>query len=577
MERQDLCAGPLRLVLEEGAVRWVRLGNVEILRAIRAAVRDQNWGTPPHRFTAFDVDQSADSFRARFKAENREGPIALDWDGEIQGSPDGTLVYRFRGVARSTFLKSRIGLVVLHPVDECAGRSCTIETSDGRVYDSAFPLLVASTDPFTDLRAITHEVVPFGLRAEVRFDGEVFEMEDHRNWSDFSFKTFGTPLSRPSPVEVEAGTVIEQSVTLRLIGDRAAWPGTRSSSSSGIVVHLSAAPDRRLPRVGTRLPLDRRLSAPERSTLAALRLSHLRIDIDASAPDLADRFRWASEESHAVGCPLEVAVFLPAAPEHAMPRLADAASLSAAPIASWLVFDKERRVTTPGLARLAARWLERVTPGAPIGAGSDRYFAELNSNRPPPGDGDFLCHPSSPQVHDFDDATLIENLRSVYWMAQTARAFANGRPLTLSPVTLRPHGTSSDAPDSRQSTPFGAAWTAGHLSASVRSGIESLTYHDAVGPRGLMGPDGTAWPVAHALAAFSPFAGGRAAGATSSDALRVEAAFLLHPVRRVVLVNLTGKPIEATLSGLAEIEGCRETLDPYDVRTLDIVPSPPAL
>jgi len=43
------------------------------------------------------------------------------------------------------------------------------------------------------VRAITHEVAP-GVRAEVRLLGDVFETEDHRNWTDANFKTYGTPL-----------------------------------------------------------------------------------------------------------------------------------------------------------------------------------------------------------------------------------------------------------------------------------------------------------------------------------------------------------------------------------------------
>ena len=42
-----------------------------------------------------------------------------------------------------------------------------------------------------------------GLRAEA---GDVFEIEDQRNWTDGSFKTYSTPLSLPFPVPVEAWT-----------------------------------------------------------------------------------------------------------------------------------------------------------------------------------------------------------------------------------------------------------------------------------------------------------------------------------------------------------------------------------
>ena len=58
------------------------------------------------------------------------------------------------------------------------------------------------------MRAILHEVTP-GVEVEVRMEGETFETEDQRNWSDASFKTYGTPLHLPFPVEVAEGTRVE--------------------------------------------------------------------------------------------------------------------------------------------------------------------------------------------------------------------------------------------------------------------------------------------------------------------------------------------------------------------------------
>ena len=48
------------------------------------------------------------------------------------------------------------------------------------------------------MRAITHSVRP-GVRAECRMEGDTFEMEDQRNWSDASYKTYVRPLALPWP------------------------------------------------------------------------------------------------------------------------------------------------------------------------------------------------------------------------------------------------------------------------------------------------------------------------------------------------------------------------------------------
>ena len=66
-----------------------------------------------------------------------------------------------------------------------------------RPASTAFPSLVAPHQPFRNVRAILHEVTP-GVEVEVRMEGETFETEDQRNWSDASFKTYGTPSTSRS-------------------------------------------------------------------------------------------------------------------------------------------------------------------------------------------------------------------------------------------------------------------------------------------------------------------------------------------------------------------------------------------
>src|SRR5258707_15141553 len=65
------------------------------------------------------------------------------------------------------------------------------------------------------MRAISHQVAP-GVSAEVRFEGDIFEMEDQRNWTDASYKTYCTPLGLPFPAKVEKGARVKQAVTFTL-------------------------------------------------------------------------------------------------------------------------------------------------------------------------------------------------------------------------------------------------------------------------------------------------------------------------------------------------------------------------
>ncbi len=223
-ERTELRAGPLSLVFEEGDLRYVRLQGREILRRVYVAIRDRNWGTIPPRLANLQKEIAADSFRITYDVENKQGEIDFFWKGTITGDAEGTIIFRMDGQARSTFLRNRIGFCVLHPLRECAGQPCVVEQVDGAVVEGAFPRYIAADQAFLNMRAVSHEVVP-GVWAEVRFAGDTFEMEDQRNWTDASYKTYCTPLSLPFPAEVKAGTTISQSVTLRLKGQVSRDPG----------------------------------------------------------------------------------------------------------------------------------------------------------------------------------------------------------------------------------------------------------------------------------------------------------------------------------------------------------------
>ncbi|MCA9861278.1 MAG: hypothetical protein KC438_16240, partial [Thermomicrobiales bacterium] len=69
-ERRTLRAGPLTAELEHADLRYVRVGDIEIVRRLYFAVRDRNWGTVEPVYTAFEVDDRGDSFRITIEAEH---------------------------------------------------------------------------------------------------------------------------------------------------------------------------------------------------------------------------------------------------------------------------------------------------------------------------------------------------------------------------------------------------------------------------------------------------------------------------------------------------------------------------
>ena len=214
-----LRAGPLSLTFdpESAFVRDIRLGDREVLRGVYAAARDADWGTVSPSTSDVQLHQEAAAFTLSFHVRAAEGDIDFAaWQGRLSGTAEGTLRFEIEGEARTPFRSNRIGFCVLHPA-VIAGQPCSVEHTDGTVERGRFPRWIAPHQPFFDVRAVTYESAP-GITATVRCEGDVFEMEDQRNWTDASFKTYCTPLARPFPVDVAAGTRVRQSVELTLSG-----------------------------------------------------------------------------------------------------------------------------------------------------------------------------------------------------------------------------------------------------------------------------------------------------------------------------------------------------------------------
>ena len=105
-------------------------------------------------------------------------------------------MFEGEGEGLTDFETNRTGFVVLHPIEGVAGEGVTIERVDGTVDEGRFPALIDPVQPMMELRALTHRPAP-GLSVECRMEGDTFEMEDQRNWTDASYKTYVRPLALP--------------------------------------------------------------------------------------------------------------------------------------------------------------------------------------------------------------------------------------------------------------------------------------------------------------------------------------------------------------------------------------------
>jgi hypothetical protein len=467
------------------------------------------------------------------------------------------------GKALTSFRRNRIGLCVHHPLAGFAGRPCEIQTANGRKREDTVPAEVSPHQPFLNLKAISHEIAP-GCRAEVRFDGEVFETEDHRNWTDAGFKTYGTPLSLPFPVEVPAGTVIRQQVEFVVHGRPPHPAPARTGRSITVKLSHEARP---LPEIGVAARQEPWApSEKELDRLRKLRLSHLRVNAESlGAPP---------PEVRGLGVPLEIVLLLGREPGRQIEEAAWRVAALGLPVKRWVVLAAQAAVTPAPAAALARELLK----GAPLVGGTRGHFAELNRNRPAPGLFDGLCFPISPQVHAADNASLAENCAAQRDAMASARRIAGGGPAYATPVMLKPQynpaatGAEAATPagvlppdvDARQMSLFTAAWTVASLKYLAEGGASGVTYHETAGWKGLMEssggtplPDqfrsipGSVFPVWHALADVGEFRDGSAVSAESDEPLSVECLALRQGDRlRLLLASFAREERQVEVTGV---------------------------
>ncbi|MFQ3647381.1 MAG: hypothetical protein SNJ83_00845 [Aggregatilineales bacterium] len=575
-----LDAGPLSLQFEYGVLRYIRLGGVEALRQIYSAVRDHNWGTVPGVLSNLIVTQHDDRFEVTFDCAHQQGEVHFVWRGAITGDADGTLRYHMAGEALSTFRRNRIGFCVLHPM-QCAGAACRILHTDGTQTDARFPVAIAPHQPFFDIRAVQHEYAP-NCWLEVRMEGDTFEMEDQRNWIDASFKTYCTPLALPFPVTVPAGTRIEQTITLTPL-----TPPPSAATSADAPLALRPMPtERTLPPLGLGAAShDEPLSPRQIERLKALGLAHLRVDVRFDQPYWQDQLARRAAEAASLGAALEVALHLS---DPAEEQLAAVAQLGLpARVARWLIFrvgEKSTREPWLALAR------QHLGADAALVTGTDAFFTELNRERPPHHAADGVVYSLNPQVHAFDDASLVETLAVHATTLETARTFCGGKPIYVGPVTFKmrwnPNATAPEPPtapdelprqaDPRQMSLFGAGWALGSLKYLALAGAAGTTHFETTGYMGIMAteagsrlPDqfpnvaGGVYPMYHVFADLAGFTGAQVIDLRSSDPLRVDGWGVRQAEReRYLIANYTGAPQDVTLalSGrFAERMLCLET------------------
>jgi D-apionolactonase len=592
-----LTAGPLSVELDGGQLRYLTVSGVEVLRAVSFLVRDENWGTYTPVISGLGIDQRPDGFSVTYHAVCSRPGQEISFDASIEGSADGGLVFQATAVPTTDFLTARTGFVVLHPLKGVVGHAVEVEHVDGRIRQATFPELIDPVQPFLDIRSLAHEAVP-GLTATVRFAGDTWEMEDHRNWTDASFKTYVRPLALPWPYTLTAGQAVTQSVTVTLRGT--ARRSGRSARQETVDVKLGGVARTLLQPVGLGMPpeeIDHALASMDLLRLAAPRFLQCQFDPRANhGREQIQGYRALCQQTGAE-CVLEVIVASAEDYGQELRRLADMIRLSGIGLSAVAVCPAgDLKSVLPGGARPPAPPLDALYaaareafPGVRLGGGMLSFFTELNRKRPPAKLLDFVMNTTCPIVHAADDRSAMETLAALPYQVTTARSFLNATPYRVGPSSIgcrdNPHGeTFTPNPnnervclarmDPRQRGCFGAAWTLGYVATLARTDVEAISLAAPTGPLGIIyrkteyaqpwfdsltGP--AVYPVYHVVAGLTRGTGRTLVAAESSDPARVAALAYRGEKETVLwLANLSADEQAVTLSG---------TRSPVVGRTLD--------
>ena len=563
-------AGPLTCELRGAKLCHIRCGEREVWHGASFLFRDADWGTPElvvDRIDRVDGVGTADGeswFRLEIAGHFATEPV-IDFTLRIEGG-GGRIAFEGVAVPRGDIQASRLGLCVTHPMDVC-GAAIEVEHVDGRVSRSTFPTLIPPWPPFMLIRAIRHEYAP-GCMARCAFEGDAFELEDQRNNSDPSFKTYSRSNLMPRPYWLRGGVAVRQSVELRLDMPGPGVPRRngrhgRNGRDAGVHVQVGAECGA-MPGVGIEIaPSDLDAARPGSAlaaALSALHPSHLHLAIDAASPVDWPGVARLLVMSNATLC-LDVNV------DHAHVEALDAlggAMREAGIVAPRIaVFPSEQRCLD------AAR---RALPGSAIGGGTPHFFVQLNRIERL-GDVDFLSFTTSPIVHAADDETVMLTLASLPSMIETLRAqhpdarFAVGpsiigarrSPLGKQPETDGLHRVPLARNDPRCRGLLGAAWVLGYVAQMAAAGVDAVTLmsltgttgviRDVAGNRQAVTP---AYRVIQCLERSVPIR-----EVTISDPGRLAALALdRDDGPELLLANLTSEPVDVTIEGWGTASSC---------------------
>jgi hypothetical protein len=447
----------------------VRFRGERVATRVFFSVRDQLWGSP--------------TIRLRYSgAPTDAGGLTID--GSVDDYP-----LELHGSVRVHDDELRIAFDVLATADVEVTRAGPCILSDPRDLDPGFVASgpdgkrdVARADRILLERIATRfdrlDLTLAGCRVTIELTGDLFEMEDQRNWGDATFKSYCPPLGDPQAFLLRAGERRRYGITFTAVPtesrDRPHAPSTGSSVRE--LVTGDAVP---MPGLGLRHS-GGELSDDTLAVLTRIRPDYLHLLADLGSPHWRDELDADLRAAEQLGSDAVITVDAPGDgdPLRNLARLADGRA------GTVLLFDRGTSTTSDELA--ATKAFEGT--GIRVGGGTRSSFASLNAVGRVPDALRVIAVPLAVASHNDDLRAIASSIDSFAAIVRDSRRIAGDRELLVGPVSFRPtfdswgpadrvHDPRGDwtSTSRRDGTAFAAAWTVAAVAALAECAVPRVT------------------------------------------------------------------------------------------------------
>lgn len=422
-----LRSGAITCMYENGNIRYIKLGELEILSSIYGALADKNWCKIPCHITEEKLTRTEDGFTINYTATYLQDDISYRVEYTIEAKAGNSIIFTMNGIANANFKANCIGICVHHPIKECKEKTVIITKPDGMFYRSLFPKFISSDPIFKEIKKMQWETEN-SLAIHLLFEGAIFETADQRNWSDSSYKTYSSPLTLPATANISIGDRLHQSVSVRLSGI------TNIPTTTEDKIKKRKIP---FPAIGySRQNNQPKLTPAEIELLVKIPFDQYRMSVFVAEKYWTHELQTGIAEAEQLNTKVQLAIYFSSDILETVNKviyyLKDKQSL----VQSILIFQQNIHLTPTALLQQVYPIFKNALPDIKIGYGAAFSFADLNKSKPIDLPFDFINFAYNPQEDAIDDRSFIESIQNQQDMMDTLKEFAQGKDIHIGPVKL---------------------------------------------------------------------------------------------------------------------------------------------